>query len=300
MMNAKGPRLISNDWRGIKNKVISYYESTFIDYKLMWYTSHDLSLHFGFADKPGMSHSEIINNENRFLAHAVKLRKADYVLDAGCGVGGSSIWIAKNYGARVVGITISKSQVDESIKNAKLNNVEKLTKFYEMDFHDVSFKDNTFDVVWAIVSFCQSWNRDRLLKEMFRILKPGGRLIVSDAFRKNSPIHSKEGDYFEKCLKGFAIYNLFSWDQFGRELSGHGFGNIISWDKTKEIMPSCKRMYWTAIATYPFWITARLLRLIPKARYDNAMSCLAQWNTLKKGYWVYGVYYAEKPRGKNK
>jgi len=74
------------------------------------------------------------------------------VLDAGCGVGGSAIWLAREKGAHVTGITITPHQVDAANKNAQRHKVADKVRFERRDFTATGYPDASFDVVWA-------WNR---------------------------------------------------------------------------------------------------------------------------------------------
>ncbi len=88
--------------------IIGYYDQCSQEYDIAWTGKKDLAMHYGFWE-PGISkHSDALMNMNRVLANIAVIRKKDYVLDAGCGIGGSSIWIVENIGARVCGITISQ------------------------------------------------------------------------------------------------------------------------------------------------------------------------------------------------
>lgn len=281
-------------WENIKSQVVAYYEGTVFDYGLFWHTPNDLAIHYGFSDETTRGHSDRLLNENRFLANAVKIKSTDYILDAGCGVGGSAIWIAKNYGSRVVGITISRSQIERARINAEKFGVEKLTQFYEMDYHSTNFPDATFDVVWAIESLCHSPDKLRLFKECYRILKPGGRLVVADGFQKNKATNSQDQKIFNDFIYGLAVYQTTFWDEFRDGLVAAGFRNIQRWDKTEVIIPSAKKIYRLAIFFFPMWKLLNTLGLISKIRSDNIRAGLAQWKALKKDLWLYGVYYAEK------
>lgn len=278
----------------LKQNVISYYEETLIDYYLFWYSSRDFAMHYGFSDESTKTHSDRLLEENRFLADIVKIKKTDMVLDAGCGVGGSSIWIAKNFGARVTGISISPSQVKKSKAHSREAGVSNLTEFYQMDYEVTKFRDSSFDIVWAIESFCHSPDKSKLLKEMFRILKPGGKMIVADGFQKNLAKSEEEQKDFDNFLHGFAVYKITFWDEFQKALTGAGFKNIGRWNKTISILSSSKRIFHLALFAYPLWKILAMLNLVSEKRMGNVKACLAQYKSLKKGIWMYGVYYGEK------
>jgi len=135
---------------GAKKDVINYYEKSRIGYRLFWYSDEDLAMHYGFWDNTTNTRHEALLNENKFLAEKAKVKKGDYVLDAGCGVGGSAIWIAKNIGAHVLGISITPSDIQDAKENAKRHGVESSVSFEILDYMDTKLPANTFDSVWAI------------------------------------------------------------------------------------------------------------------------------------------------------
>lgn len=282
------------DWNYYKKNIIQYYNETTPTYSL-WCNKNSLAMHFGLWDSSTKNLQEALLNENKILAEISNLRKSDSVLDAGCGLGGSGIWLAKNYGLKVVGISFNSLHVEESARNAKLHGVDSLTQFLTMDFHKTDFKSCTFDVIWAVESSIQSTDKPKFLKEMYRILKPGGRLIVADSFAKKQPDNSIENKGFEACLHKCAIYNLCTWEGFRNDLIKQGFVSIKGWDKTKEIIPSMRHWYLISIFTWPYWKLAWLLGFISKVTNDHASSGLCVNKYLKKGLWMYAIFYAVKP-----
>ncbi|SRR5258708_2638687 len=100
----------------MKNEEIAkYYDETTPWYGYFWYlNSESYALHIGLWDKSTKSFSEALQNTNRFMASQAKITSNSKILDAGCGIGGSSFWLAKNIGAHVTGISISKSQIKKA------------------------------------------------------------------------------------------------------------------------------------------------------------------------------------------
>lgn len=155
--------------------VVQYYDYTLPIYQKYWYgNSESYALHYGFWEKDTKNFSESLINTNNFLADKLKIKSSDTVLDAGCGVGGSAIWIAKTFQAKVIGITISEKQMQEAQRLAKANKVDHLVTFMIRNYLDTKLPDGSFDVVWAIESVCHAENKKDFLKESFRLLKNGG------------------------------------------------------------------------------------------------------------------------------
>src|SRR3989344_8767113 len=164
-------------------KVADYYDRASIFYFLMWH-GRTFGQHYGFWARGIKNRHEAILAENAALARLAKIKEGDLVLDAGCVVGGSSAWIAKNIGAEVVGINLSNVQlhgaqrVVSEEKNKYL--VADKTGFAKADFHRMPFANDSFDVVWSLESLEHAVSIDEFVKESFRVLKPGGRIVIAE------------------------------------------------------------------------------------------------------------------------
>lgn len=96
------------------------------------------------------------------------------LLDLGCGSGSSSFFLAKKYGCRVVGIDLSKGLIDKArIQQDKQENPE-LLHFQAGDAMKLPFEDNSFDRVIGQAFFILIDDKQKVLEEVFRVLKPGG------------------------------------------------------------------------------------------------------------------------------
>ena len=95
--------------------VVGYYRSTTMQYRWAWDREH---LHYGYWDRTVHSHRRSLVRMLEVMADVGGIRPGDSVLDAGCGVGGSAIWLAKRYGAKVHGITLVPEQAATAERRA--------------------------------------------------------------------------------------------------------------------------------------------------------------------------------------
>lgn len=101
------------------------------------------------------------------------------VLDVGCGVGGTSRYLAKKLpDADVTGITLSPNQVKRATELAVEQNVPN-AKFTVMNALEMEFPDNSFDIVWACESGEHMPDKEAYINEMMRVLKPGGKFVMA-------------------------------------------------------------------------------------------------------------------------
>jgi tocopherol O-methyltransferase len=129
------------------------------------------AIHYGYFDEGVDSHENSLIRMNQVLANNAKIKKTDLILDAGCGVGGSSIWLARNIGSKAIGITLVEKQLDFAKKCAKEKGVEDLVEFKINDFTSTDFEDETFDFVWSVESVCHTIDKKEFIDESYRILK---------------------------------------------------------------------------------------------------------------------------------
>jgi len=134
--------------------VINYFDHPHNDYRLLWGIDRHFGLHCGFFDEHCRRHDDAVLHMNRVLATIADIISGERVLDAGCGIGGSAIWLAENLGASVVGINISAKQVEEARRLARCRRLEDRVQFRVADFCATELASESFDVVWALESAC--------------------------------------------------------------------------------------------------------------------------------------------------
>src|SRR5215216_5216255 len=109
-----------------KNDISRYYDLSEVHYRLFWRLDKSRSLHYGYWDSSVKNFHEALLNINNVLAKQVNISKEDVVLDAGCGIGGSAIWLVKNIGCKVTGITLNDNQIKHANAFAKKEVLEHL------------------------------------------------------------------------------------------------------------------------------------------------------------------------------
>ena len=113
-----------------------------------------------------------------------------HILDVGCGVGGSTRRLSHETGCCVTGIDLSEQYIDAAERLTKLLNMQERVKFHAASALALPFDDNTFDGAWAIQMNMNVEDKLSWLKEVYRVLKPGGRAILYEVCgSNNTPVH---------------------------------------------------------------------------------------------------------------
>ncbi|MEO5945521.1 MAG: methyltransferase domain-containing protein [Chitinophagaceae bacterium] len=276
-------------------KIIEYYKDTENAYKDSWDLKNSLAIHYGYWDEKVKSFPESLLRMNEVMIEAAAIKPTDKVLDAGCGVGGSSIFMATVLGCNVTGITLSERQVQQAKENAAKKNVAGLVDFKAMNYSTTDFSDASFDVVWGCESICYADDKEKFIKEAFRLLKPGGRLVVADGFVTD--FANNENPIIRQWADGWQVNYLESPDRFQNFMQAAGFTDINYRNISKEAAHSSRRLY-------RFYFLARLYLLWKKVNFSkpatdmqkkNIMACKFQYKGMKKGLWQYGIAVGKKP-----
>ena len=175
-------------------RLIAYYNESLLDYD-DW--SQQRHMHFGFSQSPKQwlrleSMLNAMTDEVLRRLHSTQL-PFQQVVDLGCGLGASCRQGASRYPeTQFHGVSIVPAQIEYAQRlqvNPQPNRRKGLpVRYLCADYTALPVEDACFDGAYAIESSCYANGLSKLdfLEEAYRILKPGGRLVVADGFLKNA------------------------------------------------------------------------------------------------------------------
>jgi len=275
--------------------IVAYYDETWLDYRFFWLNERTLSVHFGYSDKTTSGHADSLLNMNRILADRAGIRPGERVLDAGCGVGGSSFWLAQERGAEVVGITPVSRQVAQAWRFAAQRKLTGHVHFEQANYTNTFFPNASFDVVWALESLCHAPDKAAFYREAARILRPGGRLVVAEYIRTARPLDPLGERLLQAWLGGWAIPDLDTTEEHRSAMSVSGFADIQIDDVTAHTRPSLHRLHQITFWSYPLAVLGRAAGIRSFVQHGNVLGSLHQYQALERGLWFYGIISAVAP-----
>jgi SAM-dependent methyltransferase len=126
--------------------------------------------------------SWVSSEESAEIMRQLEISAASHVLEIGCGSGRYAIHVAEKTGCRVLGIDINAPGIHNANQLAAAQNLSERARFEICDVSkQLPFADSAFDSVFSNDVLCHIPGRQALLCELFRVLKPDGRILFSDA-----------------------------------------------------------------------------------------------------------------------
>jgi len=279
----------------LKQDVIAYYDTCEVNYKRWWDLDRSLAMHAGFWDEKTKTLSQALMRENEILADIAKIKEGDRILDAGCGVGGSSFYLASQKGAEVTGITLSEKQVLTAKQKAEeRKHLHRIPEFLVMDYIHTTFPNESFDVVWGLESVCHAEDKRDFIREAQRILKPNGRLIIADGFTIKNDYTESEKELLSKAVNGWAVNSMESIPNFTKYLNEFNFQNIIKKDATHYVIPSSKRLFYYSFPAIAWSFLGEYIGWSTRTQTNDFKSYHYQYRAVKNGLCKYMIFYAEK------
>jgi ubiquinone/menaquinone biosynthesis C-methylase UbiE len=126
--------------------------------------------------------SWVTNEESAEIPRLLQLTPASRVLEIGCGSGRYALQLAETVGCSLLGVDINESGIRTGTALSRARNLSDRVTFEQRDVSQkLPFQDASFDAVFANDVLCHIPGRLALLREIFRILRPPGRFLFSDA-----------------------------------------------------------------------------------------------------------------------
>lgn len=274
--------------------ITDYYKYTAIDYRVVWHNRENLALHFGYHDTHATTHAAGLSNANRVLADLAAIKAGDRVLDAGCGFGGSCLWLAAHRRAETVGVNLCEDAIDAARRVALQRGLHRQARFDVADYTALPYENGSFDVVWALESLCHAHPKSAFYQEAARVLRPGGRLILAEYMRSSRDIDEAAEAMVRRWLDGWAIPDIDTGGEHLAAARGAGFSFAQLSDFTPRVRRSLGKLYRRAIAATPLNEFLHATGLRNDVQHANVVSSLLQYRALRVGAWFYGVLQAKK------
>jgi SAM-dependent methyltransferase len=174
--------------------------------------------------------SWVTSEESSEIPRLLDLRPNSFVLEVGCGSGGYLLHLAEKVGCRLVGLDINALGVSNANQLALARGLASEARFEQCDASkNLPFDDDTFDAVFSNDVLCHLPGRAKVLGEMFRVLKPGGRMLFSDALVVGGLLSHEE--IATRSSIGFYVYSPPGENE--RLIEQAGFSQIRVTDTTE-------------------------------------------------------------------
>jgi cyclopropane fatty-acyl-phospholipid synthase-like methyltransferase len=243
--------MISSQQRLCSAKAAEYYNKVQWFYDLLIRASGGQpSLHYGLWWDDTKDIPEALTNGDRFVAQKLGVTRDDVVLDAGCGIGASTVYLAQQHGCRVTGVTVSAVQVRRATQYARRVGVDHLVEFKLMDYTAMEFPDRTFTKAFTQESGPYAADKRDLLKELYRVLVPGGRYVALDPYLRRNIRPGSEQRRYDQVMDGWAAFALERFDRFQTLATEAGFSISESGDVHRHTLKSSWMIWRFHLLTY--------------------------------------------------
>jgi tocopherol O-methyltransferase len=216
----------------------------------LWLNTWGEQMHHGYYGPNGqkkVEHKQAqIDMIEELLAWGKSPAKVGTFLDAGCGVGGSSRYLALRHPeANGLGVTLSPVQAENGQRYNKEAGVGERLEIRAQDVYTIDSKhDNSFDLIWSMESAEHMKDKQALMDLFYRLLRPGGKLVMATWCHREEPptLTSADQKVLDKICELYHLPPLVSVPVLGEAAGKAGFQDIATDDWSAAVEP-----FWGAV-----------------------------------------------------
>lgn len=267
-------------------QVRRHYDRLSLLYRLFW-GEH---LHHGYwTGNESNARAQIQLMER--LADRAGIPHGAAVLDIGCGVGGSALWLAQRFGCHVTGMTISPVQVRMAASRAKRLGLSRQTRFEVQDANRWKPEAEDFDVVWIMESSEHFPNKKDFFARCAAALKPGGTLAVCAWLRRDGHMPPGEQQLVSAIAEAMMSASLDGLSSYRQWLLDAGLTVTAAEDITRHVEATwahCARLAENPSLKFLVRFTGA-----PTRRFVATFPLMCE--AYATGAMAFGLFVAKKP-----
>ncbi len=269
-----------------KDVIRFHYDLSTFFYRLLW-GEH---IHHGLWEGDESALAAQLNLTNT-MASLVGLQANERVLDVGCGMGGSSMHLARTIGCDVTGLTLSPFQARWAKGMALLRRLRQKTHFFCQDAETADFEPESFDVLWSIECTEHLFDKAAFFERAARWLKPGGRVVICAWLAGNVENNEVARQQVYDVCEGFFCPSLGTFEDYSSWMADAGLMVSATHDWTQRV----DRTWEICIRR----VERTGVRRLGKILDQDTVMFLDRFQTLldayRSGAMQYGCFLASKP-----
>ncbi len=202
------------------------------------------------------------------------------IIDVGCGIGGSTLYLANKFNANAKGITLSPVQASRAKERAKEQGLETQVDFEVANALKMPLEDNSFDLVWSLESGEHMPDKTKFLQECYRVLQPGGKLILATWCHRETSVlgelTTSEIKHLKEIYRVYCLPYVISLSEYYAIAQSCEFKHIKADDWSTRVAP-----FWDVVIDSAFNLEA--ITGLVEAGWQTIESALSL-NLMSRGY----------------
>jgi len=267
------------------NRVRKHYDRLSFFYGILW-GEH---LHHGYWNGGETAERAQIQLMEQLAGRAGIPRGAN-VLDIGCGVGGSALWLADRYGCNVTGMTISRVQAAIAARKAKARGLDGRVRFEVKDANEWQPEPASFNAIWIMESSEHFPNKKHFFERCAIALEAGGTLAVCAWLRRDGPMPPDEQALVGTIAEAMMSASLDSLSSYAQWMREAGLAVVAAEDITRHVEATwahCSRIGKNPLLRFLLRFTGG-----PTRRFVNAFPLMQE--AYSSGAMAFGLFVAKK------